>query len=77
MFTDAQTVKRAMENKVNSEDLLCFMLKRSKTNTIVEFTVKTEAVLFYLSQRSCEGFRCEGYNVFDPSVSRSFFIIFL
>lgn len=72
MFTDAQTVKRAMENKVNSEDLLCFMLKRSKTNTILEFTVKTEAVLFYLSHRSCEG-----YNVFDPSVSKSFFIIFL
>lgn len=51
MFTDAQTDKRAMENKVNSEDVLCFMLKRSKTNAIVDFTVKTEAVLFNLSQR--------------------------
>lgn len=39
MFTSAQTDKRAIENKVNSEDVLCFMLKRSKTNAIVEFTV--------------------------------------
>lgn len=65
MFTGAQTDKRAIENKVNSEDVLCFMLKRSKTNAIVEFTVKTEAVLIYLLQRKV-------YNVFDPSVSKSF-----